>query len=284
LELYRQALELAQADPSLRSLAREIELTVQDVEKRAAYDTQVLKPIRTVTPASPLLAGEGPGVRAISPLPPGEWEGVRAEWPGVRAEPRRKPGWGFWLLWVLASTVGWAVGLAVGDAVGDAVGGGGVVAMVAAVGGAGVAQWLLLRRQVHRAGWWILASTAGWAVGLAVGGAVSHAVVGAVGSAMRFAVLLAVGDAVGGAVAGAVVGAAQWLILRRQVRRAGWWILASTAGWAVGLSVGDAVGWAVGDAVGWAVGGAVIGIITGAVLVWLLRQPRREDERKSQPE
>jgi hypothetical protein len=34
LELYRQALELAQADPSLRSLAREIELTVQDVEKR----------------------------------------------------------------------------------------------------------------------------------------------------------------------------------------------------------------------------------------------------------
>jgi hypothetical protein len=64
LELYRQALELAQADPSLRSLAREIELTVQDVEKRAAYDTQVLKPRRT----SPLPAGEGPGVRS-SPLP-----------------------------------------------------------------------------------------------------------------------------------------------------------------------------------------------------------------------
>jgi hypothetical protein len=55
LELYHQALELAQADPSLRSLAREIELTVQDVEKRAAYDTQVLKPRRT----SPLPAGEG---------------------------------------------------------------------------------------------------------------------------------------------------------------------------------------------------------------------------------
>jgi hypothetical protein len=36
LELYRQALELAQAAPSLRSLAREIELTVQDVEKRVA--------------------------------------------------------------------------------------------------------------------------------------------------------------------------------------------------------------------------------------------------------
>jgi hypothetical protein len=75
LKLYRQALELAQADPSLRSLAREIELTVQDVEKRAAYDTQVLKPRRT----SPLPAGEGPGVRS-SPLPSerGGGEGRRA--------------------------------------------------------------------------------------------------------------------------------------------------------------------------------------------------------------
>ena len=81
LKLYRQALELAQADPSLRSLAREIELTVQDVEKRAAYDTQVLKPRRT----SPLPVGEGPEVRP-SPLPSGEGEGVRAEGPGVRVK------------------------------------------------------------------------------------------------------------------------------------------------------------------------------------------------------
>lgn len=31
-------------------------------------------------------------------------------------------GWGFWLWWVLASTVGFAVGIAVGEAVGFAVG------------------------------------------------------------------------------------------------------------------------------------------------------------------
>jgi hypothetical protein len=121
LELYRQALELAQADPSLRSLAREIELTVQDVEKRAAYDTQVLKPRRT----SPLPAGEGPGVRSSplpvgeepevrpSPLPSGEGEGVRAEGPGVRV--KRPWGWlaaglalflamGVGLLWVLSGS------------------------------------------------------------------------------------------------------------------------------------------------------------------------------------
>jgi hypothetical protein len=99
LKLYRQALELAQADPSLRSLAREIELTVQDVEKRAAYDTQVLKPIRTVTPASPLLAGEGPGVRS-SPLPMGVPFG-EDKGPEVREQPRRTSPWG----WIAAGLV-----------------------------------------------------------------------------------------------------------------------------------------------------------------------------------
>jgi hypothetical protein len=248
LELYRQALELAGADPSLRSLAREIELTVQDVEKRVAAQASRPQP-----------AVEIPAPPSVSPLSLGEG-------PELKEQPRRKPGWGFWLLWVLATTAGWAVGLVVGDAVGnavlnavgDAVGWAVVEAVAGAVVGAvsGVAQWLILRRQVRRAGWWILASTAGWAVGLTMGDAAGKAV----------------GLAVTGAVAGAVIGVAQWLLLRRQVRRAGWWILASTAGWAVG------------DAVGLAVIGAVSGIITGAVLVWLLRQPRREDERKSQPE
>jgi hypothetical protein len=276
LEVYRQALELAQSAPSLRSLAREIELTVQDVEKRVAAQASRPQP-----------AVEIPAPPSVSPLSLGEG-------PELREQPRRKPGWGFWLLWVLASTAGWAVGLAVGNAVlnavGDAVGDAVVEAVVEAVVGAvvGVAQWLILRRQVRRADWWILASTAGWAVGWAVGGAVAGAVVGAVvgavGSAVRFAVLLAVGDAVGGAVAGAVAGVAQWLLLRRQVRRAGWWILASAAGWAVGEAVGLAVDWDMSRAVSSAVIGAMIGIITGAVLVWLLRQPRREEERKSQPE
>jgi NhaP-type Na+/H+ or K+/H+ antiporter len=292
LELYRQALELAQADPSLRSLAREIELTVQDVEKRVAAQASRPQP-----------AVEIPAPPSVSPLSLGEG-------PELREQPRRKPGWGFWLLWVLASTAGWAVGNAVFNAVVGAMGSAVRFAVVLAVGGAvggavaGVAQWLILRRQVRRAGWWILASTVGWAVGWAVVnavvnavvdavvdavvGAVVDAVVDAVVGAVGWAVVNAVVNAVVGAVVGAVSGVAQWLILRRQVRRAGWWILASTEGWAVGLAVGSAVDWdmsrAVSSAVIGAVIGAMIGIITGAVLVWLLRQPRREEERKSQPE
>jgi WD40 repeat protein len=108
LELYRQALELAQADPSLRSLAQEIELTVQDVEKRVA--AQASRPQPAISPRP---VEEGQGGRVISPLPPGEGPGVRAEGPGVRA--KRPWGWlaaglalflamGVGLLWVLAGS------------------------------------------------------------------------------------------------------------------------------------------------------------------------------------
>ena len=79
---------------------------------------------------------------------------------------RAQAGWGFWLWWVLASAVGFVVGLIVGlilsatssSLVGFAVG--------LAVFGAsvGIAQWFVLRRHVSRAGWWVLASTVGYAV------------------------------------------------------------------------------------------------------------------------
>ena len=80
LELYRQALELAQSDPSLRSLAREIELTVQDVEKRVAAQ-----------PSRPQPAVEIPAPPSVSPLSLGEE-------PELREQPRRTSPWG----WVVA--------------------------------------------------------------------------------------------------------------------------------------------------------------------------------------
>ena len=55
----------------------------------------------------------------------------------------------------------------------------------------------------------------------------------------------------------------------RQVARAGWWVLASTAGWLVGGLVSGISG----GIVGLAMIGAVYGSITGTVLIWLLGQP-----------
>jgi WD40 repeat protein len=99
LETYRQALELARADPFLRSLAHEIELTVQDVEKRVA--AQASRPQPAIPP---LPVGEGLGGRVISPLPPGVPFGDN-KGPGVRAEPRRKSPW----RWVAAGLVVFAL-------------------------------------------------------------------------------------------------------------------------------------------------------------------------------
>ena len=172
---------------------------------------------------------------------------------------RREQLWRFWLWWVLASTVGWAVGgfggwAVVGSLPRGIIGDGTVVVVV---GGfvLGALQWLVLRRQVARAGWWVVASIA------------AMAVVGVLVVALDEGAVVAGG--------GLVVGVLQWLVLRRQVALAGWWVPASAVGWVVGGFVSGIVGDATGvswiAAAGWAVLGVVYGAITGAVLVWLLR-------------
>ena len=167
-------------------------------------------------------------------------------------------GWGFWLLWVLASTVGSTMGglvIAVGSYRDMIVAG--YVGVV--VGGimVGMLQWLVLRRQVAGAGWWVPAS-----LGAAV---VVGVVVFGVGT-----VNVDVGWVVGVILFGPVVGGLQWLVLRRHVARAGRWVLASTVGWVVGGFLSGAV--PVGGFLGWTVLGAVYGAITGSALVGLLRQ------------
>ena len=71
---------------------------------------------------------------------------------------RTNIGTGFWLQWVLASMLGFAAGAAMGNAVTDWA----FTALFGAVGG--FMQWLVLRRQIAAAGWWVLASTLGFAI------------------------------------------------------------------------------------------------------------------------
>ena len=81
---------------------------------------------------------------------------------------------------------------------------------------------------------------------------------------------------------------AQWLVLRRQVSRAGWWLLVPIVGLVVG-SFADAVlrGVLGADAVVGVyfskfMGIAVYGAITGGVMVWLLRQSATKELSPSQ--
>ena len=165
--------------------------------------------------------------------------------------------------WVVATTIGWLVGFAICEAFSaflKSLNSDGLVIGA----GIGIAQWLVLRRQGGRAGWWILASIIGFGIGKVLGDQVAANLGGLVGIAL------------GGATIGLTAGALQWIELRRQGADPGMWVVASTIGWAVGwLLIGSidessgapgAAGYVVGS-----LGATVAGVITGASLVRLLR-------------
>jgi hypothetical protein len=209
---------------------------------------------------------------------------------------RNRIGWGFCLWWVLVSTVGWPVGFIMGfvvatiivepsmagsGALGEALG----YFMFGALLGSVVSlmQWLVLWLHVSRAGWWILAGTAGFAVAFGAPRAAEGAIE-AFGYSEVFDELGSFAPVLGltltVALGGAVTGILQMLVLRARVFRAGWWVLASAVGWGLGMA---AVGSGLWMEEVWdsgalflslaVVGGVVMGAVTGGALVWLLRQP-----------
>ncbi len=134
--------------------------------------------------------------------------------------------WTYWLLWVLATTLGWVLGwvLLPGFTVGLWV---------------GLLQWFVLRQRVRQqSGWWILASGVGWLVG------------------SLLAIVLPIEDPVlVGALLGLGISAGQWFVLRRWVHRAEWWVIISTLSWTVasfGLLGHSLVGTIAGGVTGWA--------------------------------
>ena len=206
---------------------------------------------------------------------------------------RTNIGTGFWLQWVLASMLGFAVGAAMGNAVANSIPpmtctqsssdslidrltnfpciqpSLGLVLIVIILGLAGgFMQWLVLRRRIAGTGWWVPASTLGFPVALVI--AVGAMRLGGIPSPILLGVLF-----------GILSGILPWLVLRRQVARAGWWVPAHLLGSLVGGAMGI-VAFHVMALIGfyqfpWAAAGAMfgagLGAITGITLVWLLRQP-----------
>ena len=228
-------------------------------------------------------------------------------------EPHR-PGWRLLFWWVLvytvisamilAGTVGWPLTSP-------------LLLFLHVVALAWIMQQFFVRRQVSRASKRLLASVLAFAV--------IAAVVLATG-VLLFIFFFAGGPFFGptridvvwalylylaglGALFGAVIGVMQWLLLRRQVSRASWWVLGNIVAFAAGFEVLITIGQRAAkvvetavcdaglaecgtgffsDTVGLmslpafvgvygllpgALVGAVVGIITGVVLVWLLRHP-----------
>jgi len=210
---------------------------------------------------------------------------------------RTNIGTGFWLQWVLASMLGFAVGAAMGNAVANSIPPMACkqsfsdslidrltnfpcilqtldldLALIVVILGlaGGFMQWLVLRRRIAGTGWWVPASTLGFPAALVI--AVGAMRLG--GDSVAVPILL-------GVLFGVLSAIMPWLVLRRQVARAGWWVPAHLLGSLVGGAMGI-VAFHVMALIGfyqfpWAAAGAMfgagLGAITGITLVWLLRQP-----------
>jgi hypothetical protein len=159
----------------------------------------------------------------------------------------------------------------------------------------GTAQWAVLRAHLTGLRWpvWAgmtaLGAGVAWALGL-----VPMAILNAQASApyatdappaemsATLTYLLAAGMGFG---LGVFLGTAQWLVLKRHVRRAAWWIPANCLAWAAGMPltfVGADLAFASREpamavlllGLSLLATGLVVGAVHGAVLVWLLRQKR----------
>ncbi len=99
----------------------------------------------------------------------------------------------------------------------------------------GLLQCWLLRRYLPRMGWWVFATAAGWLLGILlilIPGWLHWTDTFLNNLDMIFLVM------------GLSIGMAQWLLLRRRLARAGWWIAANVVGWGLlGLiTQGNALG------------------------------------------
>ncbi|HUF37350.1 MAG TPA: hypothetical protein VMN57_02405 [Anaerolineales bacterium] len=182
-------------------------------------------------------------------------------------------GVAFWLLWVLASSVGWIVGMSLAWLLVEFVSpvlGVGTRALIWSVGGLivginfGMNQWFLLRpiRQGplgRRAGWWVLASMLGWAISLFV-------VIGLqTGASIGFLLI--------GLVIGVAVGIPQAVVLYSGSKTVWLWVVANSVAWVAALWIVPYLDMTIG----FVAAGPISGAITGGALIGLIGKPVGED-------
>lgn len=207
----------------------------------------------------------------------------------------------FWCRWVIANLVGELFGLGLVGVIGYLViyafgepefvgymlSFAALVIGLGALEGAivGSAQAIVLRRRLPQLRIWVaatmLAAVVAWTLGMLSGtllsldGSASSATPSEISDNLQ--VVLAVPM---GLVAGTILGIPQWLILRRYISRAAWWVGANALAWACGMplvffvggagSTEDVRSVALTATIGLAAAGALVGGIHGAFLVRLL--------------
>ena len=152
---------------------------------------------------------------------------------------KQRARWRFWLFWVIMTNIGFFSGLWVGDIfaglvepgigqLGDKLIQNTLSGLI--IGGlTGLAQGLVLSRHGFNAGWWTMATSLGWALGIFIAGYVIFNFDSSIqtNDFLRWIVPAAF-------LSGAIVGIPQWWVLRRRLPTLGWWwILVSTIGWGI---------------------------------------------------
>jgi hypothetical protein len=177
--------------------------------------------------------------------------------------PRPEAAWRLWAGWGLAF-----IGFPLGGLAATALVGGITTPAEGLLGGLatgaviGLAQWLVLRRHLALAPWWIAATALGMGAGLALG----ITLLGIDTAGMAFPLR--------GLLTGAGIGIAQFVLLRGSTARALAWPLVVAGGWAIGWLVTRAAG--IDLALQWSVfgssGALVFQLLTGLALAWMLPQ------------
>ena len=125
----------------------------------------------------------------------------------------------------------------------------------------GELQYSLLRRYLPRMGWWVLATTGGWLLGMLLF-LIPYRLNWTNRSLNLDIVFILMGLA---------IGTTQWLLLRRRVPQAGWWIAANVVGWGLLalITVGNAL-----NQFGLFTLGFLPASVTAAVLALLMEQAK----------
>lgn len=195
-------------------------------------------------------------------------------------------GWRFGLRWVLLTIVGLTIGFIAGFVLGEI--GLGFIGLETTLGAAvGFMQWLALRRVIKIGISWAMTNVIGFLVSSSIHTLALYVwklpedlgvPLGALGWMIAFVL--------GGTLAGIM----QQRILRHHVRRSGWWVPASAAGWGLGMTglgiffqffhvmkSGPAVLKLIHNVLApLLIPSVVLGVITAVTLIWLMRQPTQQ--------
>jgi hypothetical protein len=181
---------------------------------------------------------------------------------------KKRVGIGPFLLWVAANLLGWLVLVALLAALPTLKSIRGLFVAPLLIGvPLGIAQWLVLRRLIPLSPLWVLTLPVGWVLSMLVPVAIPASLWQVVDSESTATLTLLY------VVMGAVMGLPQWLMLRRKLLRAAWWILGNSVGMGLGFALVLVTGF-INRSEFWSYTAVVLvyGIATGAILLWLLGQ------------